>query len=117
MKLAGISNIEELRNVTKDSEKASKVSAISIGFFLTFLIVLAIGEAGNFPAAIKVTAEYFPKKDRAYATSLFNTGASVGALIAPLIIPLIAKKLNWEMAFLIVGSIGFFLGWTLAFLL
>ena len=108
MKLAGISNIEELRNVTKDSEKASKVSAISIGFFLTFLIVLAIGEAGNFPAAIKVTAEYFPKKDRAYATSLFNTGASVGALIAPLIIPLIAKKLNWEMAFLIVGSIGFF---------
>jgi len=107
MKLAGVSNVEELRNMTKGSEKASKVSAISIGFFLTFLIILAIGEAGNFPAAIKVTAEYFPKKDRAYATSLFNTGASVGALIAPLIIPLIAKKINWEMAFLIMGSIGF----------
>jgi ACS family hexuronate transporter-like MFS transporter len=66
-----------------------------------------VGEAGNFPAAIKTTAEYFPKRDRAYATSLFNAGASVGALIAPLSIPLLAKALGWEAAFVIIGALGF----------
>ena len=66
-----------------------------------------LGEAGNFPAAIKVTAEYFPKKDRAYATSIFNAGASIGALIAPLSIPLLAKAWGWEMAFIVIGGLGF----------
>ena len=65
------------------------------------------GEAGNFPAAIKVTAEYFPKKDRAFATSIFNAGASVGALAAPLCIPPLAMKFGWEMAFIIIGALGF----------
>ncbi|MFR3550601.1 MAG: MFS transporter, partial [Coprobacter sp.] len=69
--------------------------------------VLALGEAGNFPAAIKVTAEYFPKKDRAYATSIFNAGASIGALIAPLSIPVLAKIWGWEMSFIIIGALGF----------
>jgi ACS family hexuronate transporter-like MFS transporter len=69
--------------------------------------VLAVGEAGNFPAAIKVTAEYFPKKDRAFATSIFNAGSSVGALAAPLSIPLIAKFWGWEMSFIIIGALGF----------
>ena len=69
--------------------------------------MLAIGEAGNFPAAIKATAEYFPKKDRAYATSLFNAGAQIGALIAPLTIPFIARAWGWEMAFIIIGALGF----------
>ena len=76
--------------------------------------ILAVGEAGNFPAAIKVTAEYFPKKDRAYATSIFNAGATVGALVAPLTIPTIAgyfKSIGWgggwEAAFIIIGALGF----------
>ena len=69
--------------------------------------MLALGEAGNFPAAIKVTAEYFPKKDRAYATSIFNAGASIGALIAPLSIPVLAKFWGWEMAFIVIGALGF----------
>ena len=55
----------------------------SVWLFLACRAVLALGEAGNFPAAIKVTAEYFPKKDRAFATSIFNSGSSVGALAAP----------------------------------
>jgi len=81
--------------------------SISVWLFLACRAVLALGEAGNFPAAIKVTAEYFPKKDRAFATSIFNSGSSVGALAAPLTIPLIAKYLGWEMAFILIGALGF----------
>ena len=79
----------------------------SVWLFLACRAVLAAGEAGNFPAAIKVTAEYFPKKDRAFATSIFNSGSSVGALAAPLSIPLIAKYFGWEMSFIIIGALGF----------
>ena len=79
----------------------------SVWLFLACRSVLAVGEAGNFPAAIKVTAEYFPKKDRAFATSIFNAGSSVGALAAPLSIPLIAKFWGWEMSFIIIGAMGF----------
>ena len=81
--------------------------SISVWLFLACRTVLALGEAGNFPAAIKVTAEDFPKKDRAFATSIFNSGSSVGALAAPLTIPLIAKYCGWEMAFIIIGALGF----------
>ena len=81
--------------------------SISVWLFLACRTVLALGEAGNFPAVIKVTAEYFPKKDRAFATSIFNSGSSVGALAAPLTIPLIAKYCGWEMAFIIIGALGF----------
>ncbi|MGN0876599.1 MAG: MFS transporter [Kiritimatiellia bacterium] len=80
---------------------------ISVWLFLACRAVLALGEAGNFPAAIKVTAEYFPKKDRAFSTSIFNSGSSVGALAAPLTIPVIAKFFGWEMAFIIIGALGF----------
>ena len=83
------------------------LATISMYCFLVARCILALGEAGNFPAAIKVTAEYFPKKDRAYATSIFNAGASIGALIAPLSIPLLAKAWGWEMAFVIIGALGF----------
>ena len=62
---------------------ALAISSMSVWLFLGARCILALGEAGNFPAAIKVTAQYFPKKDRAYATAIFNNGASVGALIAP----------------------------------
>ena len=80
---------------------------ISVWLFLACRAVLALGEAVNFPAAIKVTAEYFPKKDRAFSTSIFNSGSSVGALAAPLTIPVIAKFFGWEMAFIIIGALGF----------
>lgn len=83
------------------------IATISMYCFLGARCVLALGEAGNFPAAIKVTAEYFPKKDRAYATSIFNAGASIGALIAPVSIPLLAKAWGWEMAFIVIGVLGF----------
>lgn len=85
----------------------SKIINVSVAFFIMARFVLAIGEAGNFPAAIKTTAEYFPKKDRAYATSIFNAGATIGALVAPLSIPLIAAKYGWEMSFIIIGGLGF----------
>ena len=83
------------------------VSTVSVWIFLAFRLVLAVGEAGNFPAAIKVTAEYFPKKDRAFSTSIFNSGASVGALAAPATIPLLARAWGWEMSFIIIGALGF----------
>ena len=80
---------------------------VSVWLFLACRAVLALGESGNFPAAIKVTAEYFPKRDRAFATSIFNSGSSVGALAAPLTIPLIAKFWGWELAFVVIGALGF----------
>ena len=93
---------------------AAMVSMVSVYFFIAARIVLAVGESGNFPSAIKVTAEYFPKRDRAFATSIFNAGATVGALIAPLCIPSLARFFKnagvgngWEMAFLIIGALGF----------
>lgn len=83
------------------------VASVSVTLFIFARLVLAIGEAGNFPAAIKATAEYFPKKDRAFSTSIFNAGATVGALAAPVTIPVIAKFWGWEMAFIIIGALGF----------
>lgn len=80
---------------------------VSVTLFIFARFVLAVGEAGNFPAAIKATAEYFPKKDRALATSIFNAGATIGALAAPLSIPVIAKYYGWEMSFIIIGALGF----------
>ncbi len=68
---------------------------------------LGVSEAGNFPAAIKTVSEWFPKKERAYATGIFNSGANVGAIIAPLTVPLIAEKWGWEWAFILTGAIGF----------
>ncbi len=85
----------------------SRVISVSVALFIFARFVLAIGEAGNFPAAIKATAEYFPKKDRALSTSIFNAGATVGALLAPVTIPFIAKAWGWEMSFIIIGALGF----------
>ncbi|MEJ6980888.1 MFS transporter [Pedobacter sp. P351] len=83
------------------------VLSTSVTLFIIARFVLALGEAGNFPAAIKATAEFFPKKDRALSTSIFNAGATVGALAAPLTIPFIAATWGWEMAFLMIGALGF----------
>jgi len=68
---------------------------------------LGVGEAGNFPAAIKTVAEWFPKKERAFATGLFNAGSNVGAIVAPLTVPWIAVHLGWRWAFILTGMIGF----------
>ncbi len=103
----GVDSVETLRAVEAGSNIALTVSTVSVYLFLLCRGILALGEAGNFPAAIKTTAEYFPKKDRAFATSIFNAGASVGALAAPLLIPPLAKHFGWEMAFIIIGGLGF----------
>jgi ACS family hexuronate transporter-like MFS transporter len=68
---------------------------------------LALGEAGNFPASIKATAEWFPKKERALATGVFNSGTNVGALVAPLVVPWITLTWGWSWAFVITGALGF----------
>ena len=103
----GVDSVAALRAVEAGSNVALAISTTSVYLFLLCRSILALGEAGNFPAAVKVTAEYFPKKDRAFATSIFNAGASVGALAAPLCIPPLAKHLGWEMAFIIIGALGF----------
>ena len=102
-----IDSMETLRAVEAGSELAVAISTVSVYLFLLCRGILALGESGNFPAAIKTTAEYFPKKDRAFATSIFNAGASVGALAAPLLIPPLAKHYGWEMAFIIIGALGY----------
>ncbi len=80
---------------------------VSVLGFMFSRAVLAIGEAGNFPAAIKATAEYFPKKERSFATGIFNSGANVGAILAPLSVPWIEKHWGWQAAFLLIGAVGF----------
>lgn len=112
--IAGFESIKAMQAVQNGSAAALAVASISVWLFVAARAVLALGEAGNFPAAIKTTAEYFPKKDRAFATSIFNAGASVGALIAPATIPLLAQYFKnkgigggWEMAFIIIGAIGY----------
>ncbi len=107
MKYEGLDSVEALRAVQVGSATALSIATISVYLFLFCRSVLAMGESGNFPAAIKVTAEYFPKKDRAFSTSIFNAGASVGALVAPLSIPPLAEWFGWEMAFIIIGVLGF----------
>jgi MFS transporter, ACS family, hexuronate transporter len=81
--------------------------SVSVVGFMVSRAVLAFGEAGNFPAAIKATAEYFPKKERSFATGIFNSGANVGAILAPLTVPWIGKHWGWEWAFILVGATGF----------
>ena len=68
---------------------------------------LGLGESGNFPAAIKTVAEWFPKKERALATGIFNSGANIGAVFAPILVPTILALYGWQEAFIITGAIGF----------
>ncbi len=70
-------------------------------------IGLGLGEAGNFPAAIKTVAEWFPKRERALATGIFNSGANIGAVVAPLMVPWILGHYGWQMAFIATGGTGF----------
>ena len=86
----------------------------SVAGFITARFLLGLGEAGNFPAAIKVVAEWFPKRERAFATGLFNSGTNIGALITPLVVPWITLTWGWYWAFVATGAIG--LLWVLAWL-
>ncbi len=89
------------------------VAAILHGFsrgtagFMGARALLGFGESGNFPAAIKTTAEWFPKKERAFATGIFNSGSNLGAILAPLTVPWLAVNYGWQEAFYIIGAIGF----------
>ncbi len=82
--------------------------APSVAGFIAARFALGIGEAGNFPAAIKAVAEWFPLKERAFATGLFNSGTNIGAVMAPLIVPWITVTYGWYWAFIVTGAIGFF---------
>ena len=103
----GVDSMAVLKTMDKASQMGLFGLTVSVWLFIGCRMILAMGESGNFPAAIKVTAEYFPKKDRAFATSIFNAGASIGALVAPLSIPALADAFGWEMAFIIIGALGF----------
>jgi len=78
----------------------------SIGGFFSVRVALGLGEGGNFPSAIKATAQWFPKRERAFATSLFNSGANVGAVVAPAVVPVIAYSLGWHWTFVFAGVAG-----------
>ncbi|RYG03902.1 MAG: MFS transporter, partial [Chitinophagaceae bacterium] len=78
----------------------------STGGFMIARAALGITEAGNFPAAIKTIAEWFPKRERAFATGIFNSGTNIGAIVAPLTVPFIAVAWGWKWAFVITGAIG-----------
>ncbi|MBS1841672.1 MAG: MFS transporter [Acidobacteria bacterium] len=95
----------------------ASMSHAAAGSFFSFAVArsaLGFGEAGVFPASLKSVAEWFPKKERALATGIFNAGTSVGAMITPLVIPWIAGRLGWRWAFLLTGGLGF--AWLLLWL-
>jgi MFS transporter, ACS family, hexuronate transporter len=89
--------------------------ANSLSGFVIARAALGFGEAGVFPASIKSVAEWFPKKERALATGIFNAGTNIGAIITPLIVPWIATHLGWRWAFLLTGALGF--AWLILWLL
>jgi len=81
-------------------------AAGSFGGFIASRVVLGLGEGGAFPAGIKSVAEWFPKKERAFATGLFNAGTNIGAIVTPLLIPAITLAFGWKMTFIITGLLG-----------
>ena len=81
--------------------------ASSLTTFVIARSALGFGEAGVFPASIKCVAEWFPKKERALATGIFNAGTNIGAIVTPLTVPWIAVHLGWQWAFLLTGALGF----------
>jgi ACS family hexuronate transporter-like MFS transporter len=79
----------------------------SVGGFILARIVLGLGEGGNFPTCIKTVATWFPVRDRAFATGIFNSGSNIGAMLAPLIGALVVALSGWQSAFYVTGAIGF----------
>ncbi|RAK56899.1 MFS transporter [Phenylobacterium deserti] len=80
--------------------------ARSLGGFMIARVALGIGEGGAFPAGIKAVAEWFPKKERAFATGLFNAGTNIGAIVTPLVVPAVVLAWGWQMAFIVTGIAG-----------
>ncbi len=93
----------------------SHALATTAAGFSAARFALGIGEAGNFPASLKTVAEWFPARERAFATGLFNAGSNVGAILAPIIVPWIALTWGWREAFVAVGAVGFL--WLIVWLL
>lgn len=85
---------------------AGHAFASTVAGFYAWRVALGLGEGGNFPAAIKATALWFPKSERAFATTLFNSGANIGALIAPATIPFLATAIGWHLTFVVAGAVG-----------
>jgi ACS family hexuronate transporter-like MFS transporter len=85
---------------------AAHAFAQGVWGFMIARFALGLGESGNFPACIKTVAEWFPKRERALATGIFNAGTNVGATISPFLVPIILKYYGWETAFLATGLIG-----------
>ena len=89
------------------------IAAVAHGFVRSVMgfgavrLLLGLGESGNFPSAVKATAEWFPARDRAFAMGLFNSGSTVGAILAPLVVPWIALTFGWRAAFILIGLLGF----------
>jgi ACS family hexuronate transporter-like MFS transporter len=79
----------------------------SVTGFIVVRFALGLGEAGNFPAAIKTVAEWFPKKERAFATGIFNSGTNIGAVVTPLVVPWMTLAYGWPAAFVATGTLGF----------
>jgi MFS transporter, ACS family, aldohexuronate transporter len=87
----------------------------SVAGFIVVRFVLGLGESGNFPAAIKTVAEWFPRSERAFATGLFNAGTNIGAVVAPMTVPWITEAFGWYWAFIVTGLLGF--AWLVFWLL
>jgi ACS family hexuronate transporter-like MFS transporter len=81
--------------------------ARSVAGFVAARFALGLGESGNFPASIKTVAEWFPKRERAFATGIFNAGTNIGAVVAPIVVPWITLRYGWPWAFIVTGLIGF----------
>ena len=86
----------------------------SVRGFIIARVGLGLGEGGNFPSSIKAVAHWFPKRERAYATALFNSGSNVGAIVAPAIVPVIVARWGWRAAFVFMGIVG--MAWLLLWL-
>jgi ACS family hexuronate transporter-like MFS transporter len=89
---------------------AAAIAHAAAGSMIQFAVArvgLGLGEAGSFPAAVKAVAEWFPKRERALATGLFNSGSNIGALVTPLVVPWITYRFGWRMAFIATGALGF----------
>lgn len=81
--------------------------ALSVAGFCAARFGLGLAEGGNFPAAVKTVSEWFPRRERALATGIFNAGSNVGAIVTPLVVPWITMRFGWKAAFLLTGAIGF----------
>jgi ACS family hexuronate transporter-like MFS transporter len=113
---AGLIRGGSLPFLNLDAEKGFAVVTLTGGAVGLAIarFALGLGESGAFPASIKAVAEWFPKKERALATGIFNSGTNVGALVTPLVVPWITLHLGWQWAFVLTGALGFL--WVLVWL-